>query len=86
MHCQVFRRETAFEQGAPVNLPISAEIYREAVWFVAFCPKVPEANGQWLTEEERSQSSRQAILLLMEDRREDAKSRLDDEATPLELA
>jgi len=69
-----------------VNLPISAEIHRDGDWYVAFCPEVPEANGQGRTEEECLESLRQAILLLMEDRREDAKSRLNDEATLLELA
>lgn len=69
-----------------MNLPISAEIHRDGDWYVAFCPEVPEANGQGHTEEECLESLRQAILLLMEDRREDAKSRLKDEATLLELA
>lgn len=69
-----------------MNLPISAEIHHDGDWYVAFCPEVPEANGQGRTEEECLESLRQAILLLMEDRREDAKSRLKDEATLLELA
>ena len=69
-----------------MNLPISAEIHRDGEWYVAFSPEVPEANGQGHTEEECLESLRQAILLLMEDRREDAKIRLKDEATLLELA
>jgi predicted RNase H-like HicB family nuclease len=69
-----------------MNLPISAEIHRDGDWFVAFCPEVPEANGQGRTEDECLDSLRQAILLLMEDRREDARHRLKDEATLLELA
>jgi predicted RNase H-like HicB family nuclease len=36
---------------------------------------VPEANGQGRTREECLESLRQAILLLMEDRREDARAR-----------
>jgi predicted RNase H-like HicB family nuclease len=55
-----------------MNIPLSAEIYREGVWFVAFCPEVPEANGQGKTREECLQSLREAILLLMEDRRQEA--------------
>lgn len=47
-------------------------------------PGVPEGNGQGLTEEEALES----ILLLMEDRREDAKASLgiDEKLVPLALA
>lgn len=56
-----------------MNIPLSAEIHQEGDWFVAFCPEVPEANGQGRTHEECLQSLRGAVLLLMEDRREDAR-------------
>jgi predicted RNase H-like HicB family nuclease len=69
-----------------MNLPISAELHRDGEWYVAFCPEVPEANGQGRTEEECLESLRQAIFLLMEDRREDAKHRLKGETALLELA
>jgi predicted RNase H-like HicB family nuclease len=68
-----------------MNIPLSAEIHRDGEWFVAFCPEVPEANGQGRTQEECLQSLRDAILLLMEDRREDARRRAQGEATLLEL-
>jgi predicted RNase H-like HicB family nuclease len=55
-----------------VNIPLTAEIFREGKWFVAFCPEVPEANGQGKTREECLQSLREAVLLLMEDRRQEA--------------
>lgn len=38
-----------------------------------FCPEVPEANGQGRTSEECVESLKEAVLLLMEDRREDAR-------------
>ena len=69
-----------------MNLPLSAEVHREGEWFVAFCPEVPEANGQGRTQEECLESLRQAILLLMEDRREDAQKRLVKKGALLELA
>ena len=69
-----------------MNLPLSAEIHREGEWFVAFCPEVPEANGQGRSQEESMESLRQAILLLMEDRREDAQKRLAAEGALLKLA
>ena len=68
-----------------MNVPLTAEIHREGEWFVAFCPEVPEANGQGRTEQECIASLREAILLLMEDRREDARKRLQKETSLLEL-
>jgi predicted RNase H-like HicB family nuclease len=60
------------EQGhnLAVNVPLTAELHREGEWFVAFCPEIPEANGQGRTQEECVQSLREAILLLLEDRRD----------------
>ncbi len=69
-----------------MDIPLTAEVHREADWYVAFCPEVPEANGQGKTEQECLQSLREAILLLMEDRREDARKRLNKEASLLTLA
>jgi len=68
-----------------MDIPLTAELRREGEWFVAFCPEVPEANGQGRTQEECMQSLREAIFLLMEDRREDARQRKTAEATLLEL-
>jgi predicted RNase H-like HicB family nuclease len=68
-----------------MNVPLTAEIHRDGEWFVAFCPEVPEANGQGRTREECLESLRQAILLLMEDRREDARKNMKKESTFMEL-
>ena len=68
-----------------MNIPLTAEVHREGEWFVAFCPEVPEANGQGQTQDECLQSLREAILLLMEDRREEARQRQEAESTLLEL-
>jgi predicted RNase H-like HicB family nuclease len=54
-----------------MNLPVNAQIHREGKWFVAFSPEFPEANGQGETEEACIGSLKQAIDLLLEDRRED---------------
>lgn len=48
----------------------TAEIHREGEWFVAFCPEVPEANGQGRTKEECLRNLAAAIELVFEDRRE----------------
>ena len=68
-----------------MEVPLTAEIHRDGDWFVAFCPEVPEANGQGHTQQACIASLREAILLLMEDRREDARKRLEKEAALLEL-
>jgi predicted RNase H-like HicB family nuclease len=69
-----------------MDLKLTAEIHREGEWFVAFCPEVPEANGQGLTEQECIQNLKEAVLLLMHDRREDAQRNHPAAARLLELA
>lgn len=54
----------------------TARLFRDDNWWVAFCPEMPEANGQGLTEEEATQSLQEAIELLIEDRRADALERM----------
>jgi predicted RNase H-like HicB family nuclease len=68
-----------------MDVPLTAEVHKEGEWFVAFCPEVPEANGQGRTQEECLASLREAVLLLMEDRREDARKRLEAETALLDL-
>ena len=50
----------------------TAVIERDGEWFVAWCPEIPEANGQGKTMEECRENLSQAIALVLEDRREDA--------------
>lgn len=69
-----------------MDLKLTAEIHKDGEWFVAFCQEVPEANGQGRTEAECLQNLREAVLLLMEDRREDAERKLSADARVLELA
>ena len=64
----------------------TADIHRDGEWFVAFCPEIPEANGQGRTQEECVQNLREAILLLLEDRREDSLKQRNEESDLLELA
>lgn len=40
-------------------------------WYIAYCPEVPGANGQGRTKIEALQSLRQAIDLILTDRREE---------------
>ena len=69
-----------------MNLKLTAEIHREGEWYVGFCQEVPEANGQGRTSEECLQSLKEAVLLLMEDRREDAQRKVAGDVRVLELA
>lgn len=46
----------------------------------ATCPEVPGANGQGETIEEAKQSLREAIKLILEDRREDLLRELPEDA------
>ena len=50
----------------------TALIEADGDWFVAYCPEVPEANGQGRTPDEAKQDLASAIALVLEDRREDA--------------
>lgn len=46
-------------------------VFEEAEgWFIGYCPEVPGANGQGRTLDECRQSLRDAIALILEDRRE----------------
>ncbi len=54
----------------------TARILRDGKWFIAHSPEFPEGNGQGVTQEEALESLRESILLLLEDRREDARASL----------
>jgi predicted RNase H-like HicB family nuclease len=50
----------------------TAIVERDGQWFIACCPEVAGANGQGKTKKECLASLRDAIELILEDRREDA--------------
>jgi predicted RNase H-like HicB family nuclease len=50
----------------------TAVIQRDGKWFIAFCPEVPEANGQGKTREACLENLAAAIELVLEYRREQA--------------
>jgi predicted RNase H-like HicB family nuclease len=53
----------------------TAVIQRDGKWFVAFCPEVPEANGQGQTREECLESLSAAIEPVLDCRREQSLER-----------
>ncbi len=46
----------------------------------SFCPEIPGANGQGETVEEAKESLREAIILILEDRKADMTRGLPDDA------
>ncbi|SRR6266404_6567129 len=48
----------------------TAVVQRDGKWFIAFCPEVPEANGQGKTREECLENLAAAIELVLDYRRE----------------
>ncbi|GIW52021.1 MAG: hypothetical protein KatS3mg082_3265 [Nitrospiraceae bacterium] len=50
----------------------TAIVERDGEWFIAYSPEIPGANGQGKSKEEALESLREAIALILEDRREDA--------------
>ncbi len=58
----------------------TAIIEKDGVWFISYCPEIPDANGQGKTVEEAKESLAAAIALILEDRREDALRGLPEEA------
>ena len=49
----------------------TAIIEQDENLYIAFCPEIPEANGQGATKDEARESLADAIALVLEDRREE---------------
>lgn len=58
----------------------TAIIERDGEWYIAFCPEIPEANGQGKTKDEARESLAEAIGLILEDRREEGLRDMSPEA------
>ena len=58
----------------------TAIIEKDDDWYIAYCPEIPGANGQGKTIEECKSNLADAILLILEDRREDAMRGIPPEA------
>ncbi len=44
---------------------------RDDDWFIAYCPEVPGANGQGRAKDDARTNLADAIVLILEDRRDD---------------
>lgn len=58
----------------------TAVIEKDGDWYIAYCPEIPGANGQGRTVEECRDSLRDAIVLILEDRREEGLRGVPDDA------
>jgi predicted RNase H-like HicB family nuclease len=56
-------------------ITITPKVRKDGKWYVAFCPEVPEANGQGRTPEESVKDLKDGIESIMQDRRQDARTR-----------
>jgi len=50
----------------------TAIVEQDGPWHVAYCAEVPGANGQGRSREECLENLREAIILILEQRREDS--------------
>jgi predicted RNase H-like HicB family nuclease len=48
----------------------TAIIEQDGEWYIAYCPEIPGANGQGRSKDEARESLAEAIVLILEDRRE----------------
>jgi predicted RNase H-like HicB family nuclease len=63
-----------------VTNQFTAVIERDGDWFIAFCPELPGANGQGRTKDECIESLKDAIALILEDRREEGLRGVPEDA------
>ena len=65
---------------AQVRNEFTAIIERGENWYIAYCLELPGANGQGKTREDVLENLAEALLLLLEDRREDGLRGVPPEA------
>lgn len=63
-----------------VKNEFTAVFERDGDWIIGYCLEIPGANGQGRTKEEAKESLRDAIELILEDRRQDSLRGLPNDA------
>jgi predicted RNase H-like HicB family nuclease len=63
-----------------VHNEFTAIIEQDEAWYIAYCLEIPGANGQGRTPDEARESLREAIALILADRREDGLRGVPPEA------
>jgi predicted RNase H-like HicB family nuclease len=59
----------------------TAVVERHGRWHIAYCPEIPGANGQGKTKAAALESLREAIALILADRRKDGLRGVPAKAT-----
>lgn len=77
--CEVRVHETSV-RGQGMHNEFTAIIERDGEWYIAYCLEIAGANGQGRSKDEARASLREAIALILEDRRQDAMRGLPPEA------
>lgn len=49
----------------------TAIIEQDGEWYIAYCPEIPGANGQGKSKNEARENLAEAIVLILQDRREE---------------
>jgi predicted RNase H-like HicB family nuclease len=62
---------TKYDTMTSMKSKFTVVIERDGDWFVGSCPELPGANGRGRTQEECLESLRDAVSLILEDRRDD---------------
>jgi len=75
------KRATGVWKGGDLRNEFTAVIEQDGEWFIAYCPEIPGANGQGATRDEARDSLAGAIVLILEDRREDGLRGVPTDAT-----
>jgi len=63
-----------------VTNQFTAIVERDGEWFIAFCPELPGANGEGKTKDECLENLKEAIALILEDRREEGLRGVPEDA------
>jgi predicted RNase H-like HicB family nuclease len=63
-----------------VHNEFTAVLERDGDWYIGYCPEIPGANGQGRTIEECRQDLVEAVVLILQDRREDALRGVPEDA------
>lgn len=58
----------------------TAIVEQDGEWYVSYCPEIPGANGQGASRQDALDNLRDAVALILEDRREDGLRGVPDDA------
>jgi predicted RNase H-like HicB family nuclease len=65
------RKHATNGHASPLDfaITITQQVHKDGKWYIAFCPEVPEANGQGRTPEESVNDLKNGVESIMQARR-----------------